>query len=121
MPAPENLRSIAEALDVAAVELGDLARLGDQLERILASLAAQADAASPELLAECQVADLLSQRLVGVAAFVGSLARAAPPAAMVDVMEAVRSLTLAEQAHRLSGRRFADIRQGGGDVAFFED
>ena len=121
MSATDNLRPIGEALDVAAVELGDLARLGDQLERILASLAAQAGLASPELLAECQVADLLSQRLVGVSAFVASLAKSAPREVMVDVLDAVRSLTLAEQAHRLSGRRFVEIRQGGGDVAFFED
>ena len=121
MVVADNLRPMGEALDVAAVELGDLARLGDQLERILASLAAHAGDISPELLAECQVADLLSQRLVGVSAFVASLAKAAPREVMVDVLDAVRSLTLAEQAHRLSGRRFADMQPSGGDVAFFED
>ena len=121
MSNPDNLRPIGEALGVAAEELTDLARLGDQLERILASMAAHAGLASPELLAECQVADLLSQRLVGVSAFVASLAKAAPQGAMVDVLEAVHSLTLAEQAHRLSGRRFAEMQSAGGDVAFFED
>jgi len=121
MSQADNLRSMGEALGVAAIELGDLARLGDQLERVLAGLAARAGDASPELLAECQVADLLSQRLVGVSAFVASLAQAAPQDSMVDVLDAVRSLTLAEQAHRLSGRRFSDMRPGGGDVAFFED
>jgi hypothetical protein len=121
MSNPDNLRPIAEALGVAAEELADLARLGDQLERILASMVAHAGGASLELLAECQVADLFSQRLVGVSAFVTSLARAAPQGVMVDVLEAVNSLTLAEQAHRLSGRRFAEMQPAGGDVAFFED
>ena len=121
MSRSDTFRPMSEALDVAAIELGDLARLGDQLEGVLARLARGAGDASPELLAECQVADLLSQRLLGVAAFVASLAKAAPDSAMVDVLDAVRSLTLAEQAHRLSGRRFVDMHADVGDVALFED
>lgn len=51
---------------------------------------------------EAQAADLLSQRLSGLAAFVRALADAAPADVNTDIEGALRVLTLTEQARRLS-------------------
>jgi len=122
MPPSDASISMNDALCAAAVELADLARLSGRVEMIVSDLVARADDPSPALLAECQVADLLSQRLVGVAAFLSELAEAAPANAKVKVADAVRNITLAEQARRLSGRRLiATPYIEDGELALFED
>ncbi len=98
-----TFRPFAEPLRLAAIELADLARTGDQLQRVIARLAAGAGALDAELMEEAQGADLLSQRLEGMAAFLRALADAVPAGAAVDVHAAMIDLTLAEQARRLAG------------------
>jgi hypothetical protein len=98
------LRPLAEPLRLAAIELADLARLGDQLQRAIGRLTETRSAPSdPVFLVEAQAADLLSQRLEGMAAFLRALADAAPEDVTTDVYAAVMELTLAEQARRLTG------------------
>ena len=92
----------SDSLERVAQEVADLARLGEALQALIARLAA--GPADPAALIEAQAADLLSQRLEGLASFVRALAAAAPPGATADVEAAVRALTLADQARRLSGR-----------------
>jgi hypothetical protein len=94
---------LAEPLQLAAIELADLARLGDQLQRAVGRLTAELGPPDPGFLTEVQAADLLSQRLEGMAAFLRVLAASAPTHVRTDVHAAVMSLTLAEQARRLSG------------------
>jgi hypothetical protein len=99
----QTFRPFAEPLRLAAIELADLARAGDQLQRVIAHLAAGAGALDAELMQEAQGADLLSQRLQGMAAFLRALADAVPAGAVIDVQTAMIDLTLAEQARRLAG------------------
>jgi hypothetical protein len=98
-----TFRPFAEPLRLAAIELADLARQGDQLQRVIARLAAGAGALDADLMEEAQGADLLSQRLEGMAAFLRALAEAVPAGAAIDVHAAMIDLTLAEQARRLAG------------------
>ena len=98
-----TFRPIAEPLRLAATELTELAELGDQLQHALGRLTATLGAPDAAFIGEAQAADLLSQRLVGMAAFLRAIARVAPASAMADVHAAVMDLTLAEQARRLCG------------------
>jgi len=98
-----TLRPLAEPLGIAAQEVADLAGMADLLQGVVARLAAQAGRPDAELMAEAQAADVLSQRLEGMAAFLRALARAAPEGVTTDVHAAVMDLTVAEQARRLSG------------------
>jgi hypothetical protein len=117
-----TFRPIAEPLHLAATELTELAALGDQLQGALGRLTAQFGAPDPEFITEAQAADLLSQRLVGMAAFLRAIARVAPASAMADVHAAVMDLTLAEQARRLSGPHAApESAQHGGELQLFGD
>jgi hypothetical protein len=97
------LRPLAEPLRLAAIELADLARLSDQLQRAIGRLTHSHGATDAAFLTEAQAADLLSQRLEGMAAFLRVIAASAPENVTTDVYAAVMNLTLAEQARRLSG------------------
>lgn len=99
------MRPLAQSLDLVASEVSDLAQLADQLQALISRLAG--GALDPLVLIEAQAVDLLSQRLEGLAAFVRALAEAAPPELAADVAQAVRALSLAEQARRLSGAAMA--------------
>lgn len=96
-------RPIAEPLRLAAMEVADLARLGDRLQAVIARLSADAGRTDSVVVIEAQAADLLSQRLTGLAAFLVALADRAPDGAQIDIFDAVMDLSLAEQARRLSG------------------
>ena len=120
-----SLRPLAEPLRLAALELTELSKLGDQLQAILVRLTECAGAPDDDsFITEAQAADLLSQRLEGMAAFLAALAKAAPADVLIDVEAAVIDLTLAEQARRLSGPHPAAARAGdepvSGDLFIFE-
>lgn len=121
-----TLRPLAEPLRLAAIELADLARLSDQLQRAIGRLTESRGAPDAAFLTEAQAADLLSQRLEGMAAFLRVLAASAPENVTTDVYAAVMNLTLAEQARRLSGLPPADELsneppQGCGELQLFGD
>lgn len=120
-----TFRPLAEPLQLAALEVAELARLGDTLQGLIARLAGCIASPDPALLAEAQAADLLSQRLAGLAAFLRALAAAAPDGVTTDVHAAVMDLTLAEQARRLSGPPAACLPPmalaTAGDVTLFGD
>lgn len=103
MSEPAPLRPLSQSLDLVAREVTDLVALGDQLQELITRLVASAGPSDPAALIEAQAADLLSQRLSGLAAFVRALAHAAPSDVTADIGKALRVLTLAEQARRLSG------------------
>jgi hypothetical protein len=96
------MRPLAETLDLVAREVADLARMADRLERVIQRLAADG-VRDPAALMDAQAADLLTQRLDGLAAFVGALAGAAAADVSIDVAGAARRLPLADQARRLTG------------------
>lgn len=102
MSVPAAYRPLAESLDLVAREVTDLVAVGDQLQELISRLVVTAAASDPNALIEAQAADLLSQRLSGLAAFVRALADAAPADVSADIEGALRLLTLTEQARRLS-------------------
>jgi hypothetical protein len=114
------MRPLAESLELVAREVSDLAQAADQLQALVLRLAA-GGATDPVVLIEAQAVDLFSQRLDGLAAFVRALADAAPNDVSADVGDAVRALTLAEQARRLSGAAPAPAPDPGGEPATFWD
>jgi len=114
-----TLRPFAEPLRLAALEIGDLARMADDLQDVIARLAG-AGRADADVMARAQASDFLSQRLTGMAAFLHGLADAAPADAVTDVRAAVMGLTLAEQARRLAGP--SPVLEGAvqGELTLFE-
>lgn len=94
---------LRQSLDLVAQEAHDLVLLGDEVQGVISRLVAAAMPRDPSLMIDAQAADLLSQRLAGLANFVAALAHAAPAGLAADIEAAVRTLTLAEQARRLSG------------------
>jgi hypothetical protein len=115
-------RPLSEALGLVAIELADLVRLADRLEIAIANLAGRLGASDPQTIADCQVADLLAQRLAGVSGFFGGLAANTPQDVCVDVTCAMKLLTLGEQARRFAGPSIqADRPSEVGDSLFFAD
>ena len=98
-----TFRPLAEPLHLAAVELTELAALSDRLQHAMGRLTEQHGAPDAAFLTEAQAADLLSQRLTGLAAFLRVIAATAPQGVTTDVYAAVMDLTLSEQARRLGG------------------
>ena len=96
-------REIAEARDLAM-----------SLECVVEALGRHAD---PAEQIECQVADLLTQRLHGLALYVQGLA-ATPAQVRLDARPAASALPLADQAKRLAGHDSVDP---GDDVTWFVD
>jgi hypothetical protein len=100
MQHPQFTRPLTQVLRSAATELAELAALADHLECTLPT----ADGAAFDMgLAErFQVADLLTQRLVGLTSLFDALAEAAPADVALDV-SATDTLKLADQARRFRG------------------
>jgi hypothetical protein len=117
---PAAMPCLRESLDLVAEEASDLVTLGDQLQGVISRLVAGALPDDPTLLVDAQAADLLSQRLAGLANFVRALADAAPAGLAADIETAVRTLTLAEQARRLSGPSPAPAPEPGEALTFWD-
>lgn len=117
------MRPFPEPLRLAAREVSELAQLSQSIQNLIASLVAREAAPHTALLVQGQSADLLSQRLAGVAAFLEALAEAAPEETTVDVAAAVMGLFLAEQAHHFTGqvRAPSPADCNSGDLMLFED
>lgn len=104
-----------------AVEIDQTEPVGDVLARIEAELEAIAHAvdanqahiaaaigaaavADPAYASAVQEADLLSQKVAGIASFLRAIALELSPEWRVDATAAVRALKLAELAHRLGAQ-----------------
>jgi Lon protease-like protein len=120
MSVPAAYRPLAESLDLVAREVTDLVAVGDQLQDLISRLVAAAGASDPSAMVEAQAADLLSQRLSGLAAFVRALAEAAPLDASADIDGALRLLTLTEQARRLSNPTSPPAVDAGEALTFWD-
>ncbi|TAL31462.1 hypothetical protein [Phenylobacterium sp.] len=114
------LPCLRESLDLVAQEASDLVNLGDQIQGVISRLVSAALPSDPSLLIDAQAADLLSQRLSGLANFVGALAEAAPAGLAADIEAAIRTLTLAEQARRLSGPTMSPAPETGEMMTFWD-
>jgi hypothetical protein len=111
-------RPLSQVLRSVATELAELAALADHLECTLPT----SDGASLDLgLAErFQVADLLTQRLVGLTSLFDTLADTAPADVALDVSHATVGLKLADQARRFRGAPLTPP-PASGEVLFFGD
>ncbi len=121
-----TLRPLSEPLRLAAEEIAELARMAEDLQHTIARATEASGSPGLQLMTEFQAADLLSQRLAGIAMFLNVIADSAPETAVTDVDAAVLDLTLAEQARRLRGPRpaekFAPPEPAAhGEFQFFED
>jgi CheY-like chemotaxis protein len=120
MPKLDGLGLLRASL--AAVELNDLVGLASQLEATVVGLIARLDGGDPQTLIDCQVLDLLTQRLAGVSCFVAGLAAETPIDVWVDATQAMQGLTLTAQSLRLSDRlALTDPQLSSGEAAFFTD
>jgi len=117
----DDARPLSASLGLVAHEVSDLVRLAERLQTVIAHLAAGGPAPDLNILIDAQAADLLTQRLAGLAVFVQALSQAAPVEVSADVEAAVRALTLSEQARRLSGIISAVQPEGAGDTLTFWD
>jgi hypothetical protein len=113
-------RPLAASLDLVAEEIAELVALGERVQGVISRLAANA-APDARTLVDAQVADLLSQRLQGLTSFVRALADAERGELTADLEAAVRDLTLAEQARRLSGALPSAAPEAGAEAATFWD
>jgi hypothetical protein len=122
MTAPRIDHRLADALGLVAEELADLARLADALDAAIAGLASRLVVKDASILTNCQAADLFAQRLAGVAEFVAGLGASVPAEVTVDLAEAIRGLTLGEQAQRFGAdpRPSEPSQDHGGVVCLFD-
>ncbi len=116
MREPQDLTPLGATLCNVARELAEARALALRLERLVAALAVHAGDAD---IAECQAADMLTQRLDGLAVYVGALAAHAPEEAVIDAARAMRGVTLSDQARRLAG--LAASPAPSGDLTLFLD
>ena len=118
-----TVRPLTESLTLVADEVDDLVRLGETVQTVISRLAVGAGGLPDvALMVDAQAADLLSQRLAGLADFVRALADAAPCDLSADIEDAVRALTLSEQARRLAGPVVAPAAEpSGGELTTFWD
>lgn len=119
MTATPPAGSLADSLGLVAQEVADLAVLADHLQGVISRMAA---AAAPDrtLMVDAQAADLLHQRLQGLASFMGALATTTPVGPAHDLAGALRGLSLTEQARRLAGAAPA-VPEGSGELTTFWD
>ena len=101
MSRTSSAQPLPEILGRTADEAADLARLSDGLQGMVARLVAEG--ANLRVLEDAQAADLLTQRLAGLAAILRGLARVASPEVSADIGAALAALPLADQARRLAG------------------
>jgi hypothetical protein len=116
MREPQDFALLGATLRNVAQELAEARALALRLEALVASLADHAGAAD---VADCQAADMLTQRLDGLAVYVGALAAHAPDEAVIDAARAMRGVTLTDQARRLGG--LADSPAPSGELTLFVD
>jgi len=81
----QDFARLGATLRNVARELAEARALAVRVEELVASLASQAGAAD---IAECQAADMLTQRLDGLAIYVGALAAHAPEEVVIDAARA---------------------------------
>lgn len=104
MAAEARMQPLTGSLTLMADEVDDLVGLGETVQTVISRLVLAAGG-MPDmgLMVEAQSADMLSQRLAGLAAFMRALAAEAPADLSANITPAVRALTLSEQARRLAG------------------
>jgi hypothetical protein len=116
MSRAETLAPLGATLRHMAQELAEARALAVRLEALVATLARHVGASDRT---DCQAADMLVQRLEGLAVYAGALAADAPDEAVIDAGRALRGLSLSDQARRLAGLEVEPAPSG--DLTLFID
>ena len=103
---PELLTGV---LARSAAELADLADRTERLQDVMAALVQQCAALDHDSTRDMQALDWIAQHLEGLASFLDTLSKAAPPGWRINTAPALDALNLAELAHRLRGGATAPI------------
>ncbi len=97
-------------------ELCDIARAIDRNQSLVAATAASLPEVGPAVLRAVQEADLLSQKVAGIAEYLAALSSSLPSDLEIDTGAALAGVKLAELGRRLSP--IADQADGEGDAGF---
>lgn len=102
-------------------ELTDMARLVDQNQSLIARLTWNAGAADPGYVKAMQEADLISQKLAGIADFLRTMADTVPADFHVETHRATGNLRLAELTRKIGarGREMGNPDHQAGDFDLF--
>jgi hypothetical protein len=102
--ADEFAEPLAEVIMRVEDELSDIAKLIDYNQSLIARLTWEAGASDPSYIKAMQDADLISQKIAGIAGFLRALADATPPDFHVDTHRATGDLRLTELTHKIGAR-----------------
>lgn len=113
---------LADVLSRVEGTLAEMARLVDHNQSLIARLTWTAGAADPSYVAAMQEADLVSQKLDGIAGFLRAIAKALPADFHVETHRATGALLLADLTHKIGargGEKAHDAGQAAGDFDLF--
>lgn len=114
--AEEFHEPLAEVLSRVEKELAEMARLVDHNQSLIARLTWAVGATDPSYVTAMQEADLVSQKLDGIAGFLRAIATALPADLHVDTHSATGDLLLAELTRKI-GARGRDKAHDGSQLA----
>jgi hypothetical protein len=102
--ASEFHEPLASVISRVEEELGDIAQLIDYNQSVIAKLTWEAGGSDPAYVKAMQDADLISQKLAGIAEFLRNVADAVPPDFHVETHRATGNLRLAELMHKIGAK-----------------
>ena len=111
---------LADVIERIEGELVDIARLIDANQSLIARLTWDAASADPSYVRAMQDADLISQKIAGIAGFLKALADSVPAGFEVDTRIAVGSLRLDELLHKIGARGREQDYKAAFDAGDFE-
>jgi hypothetical protein len=120
--AEEFHEPLADVLSRVVGVLAEMARLVDHNQSLIARVTWKTAATDPSYVAAMQEADLVSQKLDGVAGFLRAISNALPPDFRVETQRATDDLLLAELTHKIGargGEKAQDAGEGAGEFDLF--
>lgn len=109
--ADEFHEPLADVISRVEKELTDIARLIDYNQSVIARVTWTAGGTDPDYVKAMQDADLISQKLAGIAEFLRHVADAVPQDFRVETHRAIGSLRLDELLHKIgAGGRKEDYK-----------
>lgn len=120
--AEEFHEPLADVLSRVEGALAEMARLVDHNQSLIARLTWTVGAADPSYVAAMQEADLVSQKLDGIAGFLRAIAKTLPADFHVETHRATGDLLLADLTHKIGARgqgKAQDACQGAGEFDLF--
>jgi len=118
--AEEFHEPLADVIMRVEEELEDLARLVDHNQSLIARVTWDVGAADPGYVRAMQDADLISQKLVGIANFLRSIADVVPADFHVETHRATGNLRLAELMRKIGAKGRDMDHNGNHDAGDFD-